>query len=398
MKILILNNEYPPVGGGGSILTSYIAKNLVKDGHDVTLITSSYANLATNEKVDGYTVIRTKCLRGNPNSASYLELLSYNLSSLFMGIRVIRKSRPDIIQAHFAVPAGGTAMVLSMLFGIPYAVYLGGSDAPDANPDRHGKIYPLVIPIIKTILAHAKLVTVCSDLLIDKIHRHQPTLKVYKIPNGVDIHDFVVPKSKPSLPPIKIVGVGRIIPRKGFQFLIEALSRLDDKIARKFYVTIIGSGDYREELKKMAINGKVDQYIEFIDAVPYKDLKRYYQRSHVFCLPSLAEGMPLAMLEAMACGNVLITTDVAGNQELVVKGKNGYLVQPGQSEGIQYALEDLVAHKYYVRKKGLESSRIAQKYDWDEITKKYVMLYKKVVNKSHENSHNRRFWLHRSKS
>lgn len=290
----------------------------------------------------------------------------------------MKEFKPDLIQAFFSVPAGATAMVLSRLYKVPYAVYLGGSDVPGANPGRHKKIYPIVTPVINTVLKHSAFVTACSDLLVDMVHKQLPNLDVKKIPNGVDTDYFTPPKTKPKLPPAVILGVGRIIPRKGFQFLIDAVGKMKPGLQQKVKIVIIGSGEYRKELQDNAMKLKIYDRIDFVDSVPYKELRKYYQNAHIFCLPSLAEGMPLAMIEAMACGCALLTTDVAGNQELVKQGKNGYLVKPGDVKDLQKKLELMLKDTNNIIEMGKESRELSKNYTWKEITEQYIKEYKKL--------------------
>lgn len=379
MKILFINNEFPPIGGGGSILTSYMAKNLVKLGHQVVVVTSKFSTLPDKEKVDGYQVVRIPALRSSKDFSNYLELMTFFVSGIVNIPKIIKGFKPDLIQSFFSVPSGAISYMLSKKFNIPYAVYLGGSDVPGANPGRHKFIYPFVTPVIKKVLKESQMVTACSDMLIDLVKKELPDMKVLKIPNGVDSDYFVPPTEKPKNPPINILGVGRIMPRKGFQHLIEALSVLKKDERKKVRLTLIGSGDYRKTLEEIALKNKTSEIIDFVDSVPYSHLKDYYQRAHIFCLPSLAEGMPLAMIEAMACGCAILGTDVAGNQELIKDGVNGYLVKPGESEQLGKRLLDMVRDFKKTESMGKESRLLSKKYDWEILTKEYIKNYAKII-------------------
>lgn len=379
MKILFINNEFPPIGGGGSIVASYLAKNLTNLGHKIVVITSSFNGLAREEKIDGYKIIRTPALRKSKDYSGYLELISFFISSFFFGLKFIPKFKPDFIQAFFSVPSGASAFLLSKIFKIPYAVFLGGSDVPGANPIRHKKIYPFVTPIIKPVLKNAGFVSACSDALVDKVKQHLPELKIKKIPNGVDTDYFKPPKSKPKIPPVIILGVGRLMVRKGFQYFIKAAAKIKKERKFRFKIILLGSGEYGEKLKKISFKFSLDDKIEFVDTVPYKELRRYYQKAHIFCLPSLAEGMPLAMIEAMSCGCALLTTNVAGNQELVKQGVNGYLVEAGNADELKKGLLRLLKKPKEILTMGKESRKLAKKYDWKVITKNYLKNYRHLI-------------------
>ena len=375
LKILFINNEFPPIGGGGGILTYYLAKNLASLGHKITVLTSTYRNLPKEEMVDGFKIIRVSSLRRKKDFSNYIELSSFALSSCLYSLIFVKSFKPDIIHAFFSVPAGAVAFLINKIYKIPYAVYLGGSDVPGANPIRHKKIYPFVTPIIKTVLKNACFISACSDRLINLLKKTLPEVRVKKIPNGVDTSVFTPPKKKPKIPPVIILGVGRMTPRKGFQNLIKAVSILKEKKVLPFKVILIGSGEYKDFLEREVSKNGLKSIIEFVDSVPYSKLREYYKKAHIFSLPSLAEGMPLAMLEALSCGNAILTTKVAGNEELVKEGLNGYLCKPNDYICLAKRLQDMLSSPKKLGKMGEESRKIALNYDWKKLTQKYLHYY-----------------------
>src|SRR3990167_2223258 len=166
MKLLLINNEFPPIGGGGSTVTKYALEYLVKAGHEVTLITARYKDLPHREIIDGATVIRVPAVRRYKDYAAMWELVTFGVSALVYTFFYTLRHQVDFIQAYFAVPAGWVAWMLSYVAGIPYAVYFGGSDIPQANPSRYRKIYPLITPLLKAIWRRAAFRTVCSNDLV----------------------------------------------------------------------------------------------------------------------------------------------------------------------------------------------------------------------------------------
>ena len=113
MNLLLISNEYPPIGGGGSIVVKYLAKDLAKKGHVVHLVTSSYANLSREEVYDGYIVHRIPAIRLSKDYCSLWELVIFSISALFYSLFFAKKYRIDIVQAFFAVPAGGVAYIFN---------------------------------------------------------------------------------------------------------------------------------------------------------------------------------------------------------------------------------------------------------------------------------------------
>src|SRR5688572_19299587 len=122
MRILVLNHEFPPIGGGGGRAAEDICRGLARRGHDVTVLTTYLKGLPYKEKKDGYQILRIPSLRIQPFRASFVAMAAYVLAGLWPGYRTIRLLRPDVIHVHFAVPAGVLAWALSKFSGIPYVL------------------------------------------------------------------------------------------------------------------------------------------------------------------------------------------------------------------------------------------------------------------------------------
>ncbi len=113
MKLLLINNEFPPIGGGGSTVTKYAIQYLTRAGHDVTLITSQYKNLPKREMIDGATVIRIPTVRRYKDFCSVWELIIFGFSALIYSFFYTLRHEVDFIQAYFALPAGVVAWILA---------------------------------------------------------------------------------------------------------------------------------------------------------------------------------------------------------------------------------------------------------------------------------------------
>jgi len=370
MNVLLLNNEFHPIGGGGATVTRYVGGYLAAQGHDVRLVTSSFHDLPREEEVDGIRVYRAPALRRKADYSSVFELLTYTASASLACARLLREFRPDVVHAHFAVPAGAIAWLLRRRYGIPYAIYMGGSDVPGANPGRYRRLYPLLTPFIRRFFREASFVSGASQRLIDLARAVHPSSDYAFIPNGADLQRFR-PASPPPEPPVRILSVGRLIPRKGFQHLIEALPRVIAESGPGVMLQIVGTGDYEAELRRLAVSLGVADHVEFLGAIPYDQLHHTYADAHIFAMVSLAEGMPLALLEAMACGLPVVASRVAGNEDVVEDGDCGYLVTPEDVGEIAEALSHLVNDPGLRRTMGQRSRALSCAYDWRTIAQQY---------------------------
>ncbi len=373
MKLLLINNEFPPIGGGGSTVTKYAISYLVRAGHDVTLVTSRYKDLPHREVIDGATVIRIPALRKYKDYSSMIELVSFGISALFYCFLFTLRREVDFIFAFFAVPAGWVAWMLSMIRNIPYGVYFGGSDIPGANPSRFKHVYPIITPLLRTIWRNAAFRSVCSLELKELALQADPDSEFHYIPNGVETDRFV-PIERPENPKVKILFIGRLIPRKGFQRVIKALPRVRELARVPFEVEVVGTGAHQSELDSLAQGLGVSDSIRYAGMVPYDQLEKSYQYADIFILTSLSEGMPSVILEAMGCGLPVIASNVGGNNEIVHEGENGFLIDGDNTDRLAEKIALLINDKNLRNAMGSKSREYALQYNWKNIMDRYNEL------------------------
>ncbi len=377
MRILMINYEFPPVGGGGGNVTHYISKNLAQGGHDVRVITSQFRDLPKYEKLDGFEVYRVPVLRKSADVCGVHEMFTFVLSASLYSIRMVKKFRPDIVHVFFGIPSGPVAYFLKKLYDLPYVVFLGGRDVPRPNPDPpfYRLVYGLLMPIIKSIWGNARAVVACSDGLKELALKTDSKARIHVIPDGVDLRKFHPVEKSGSPEKIRILGIGRLIPRKGFDCLIRSLPEVMKMTDRDFCVEIVGDGPMRSELTGLSQQLDVAQKVIFAGSIPYEDLDKKYQQADVFVLSSHAEGMPLVVLEAMASGLPIVATKVQGMEALVEQNVNGYLFPPDDHRSLAQRLAAIINDDTIRPQMGRESTRIAQKYDWANIAEQYLHIY-----------------------
>ncbi len=378
MRILMINYEFPPVGGGGGNVTHYISKNLAQSGHDVQIITSRFKSLPGYEKMDGFTVHRVPVLRKSADVCGVHEMLTFVLSASLYSLRLARRFRPDIVHVFFGIPSGPVAYLLKKVYNLPYVIFLGGRDVPRPHPDPpvYRLIYGILTPAIKSIWGNARAVVACSNGLRELALKTDDSARVHVIPDGVDLSKFRPVKRDVNPEKVKILAIGRLIPRKGFDYLIRSLPEVTKMAERDFCVEIVGDGPLRAELTQLVEQLEVADKVIFAGTVPYERLAEKYQQADVFVLSSLAEGMPLVVLEAMASGLPIIASGVQGIEELVKEGVNGHLFSPGDCESLSRHLAAIINDDAVRPRMGEESARIVKKYDWANIAEQYLNIYR----------------------
>ncbi|MEM4245387.1 MAG: glycosyltransferase family 4 protein, partial [Candidatus Nanoarchaeia archaeon] len=168
MRILMLNYEFPPVGGGASPVTYNLCKWLVKKGHEVDVVTMGYKDLPNFEIVDGVNVYRVKCLRSKKEICYTYEMFSYVLSALPKLLKITKHNKYDIVHAHFIIPTGILAYFLKKYRGLDYIITSHGSDVLGYNK-RFDKGYKFFKYPWKKIIRNSKLIITPSYFLRDKI-------------------------------------------------------------------------------------------------------------------------------------------------------------------------------------------------------------------------------------
>lgn len=375
MRLLLLNYEFPPLGGGGGRVTERLAREYARRGHQVDVLTSAYHDLPSDEERDGYRIVRVRAMRRSTNVAQVHEMLSYCVSSSIAAAKHHRDAPYDAVHAFFGIPSGVGAYWLRRRTGLPYVVFLGGRDVPRPNPEPpyYRYLYVLLKPAIRAIWREASHVVACSDGLRDLARATDPTASVAVIPDGVDLEAFT-PKEHRSEGPARILGIGRLIPRKGFDALIRATAALEQRGRTGFEVEIVGDGPERQSLERLAETLGVGHRVRFAGTVSYADLPARYAAADIYALTSHAEGMPLVVLEAMATGLPIVATDVQGMQELVEDGSNGYRFAVGDHEALAQRLEELIANPASRAAFGVASRQRVERYSWSSIADSYLEL------------------------
>ncbi|MBL7215530.1 MAG: glycosyltransferase family 4 protein [Phycisphaerae bacterium] len=368
MKILMLNYEYPPVGGGGAPITAQLCKHLVQLGHQVDVVTMRYKNLPHQETIDGVRVFRFRSFRSRADICRTPEMASYLLGAWRPALKLARQNNYDVVHAHFIIPTSPLARHIQKQTGLPYIVTCHGSDVPGYNPDRFGLQHKLLLPYWKKLLRNANIVTSPSRFLRDLIQTHCPDLDVSIIPNGYEITPFNAHRKREK----HILLCSRLLPRKGFQYVIEAVKDL----ALDWQVHIVGDGPYIEPLKELAQDSKTP--IIFHGWLDRSDpeFSELYETSSIFVFPSEMENFPAVLLEAMNAGLAIITSTAGGCPEVV--GNAALLVEPKNPEAIRSQLLALIESPQKRRALSTAALEQLQQFSWGGVAKHYLDLYEQL--------------------
>ncbi|MCW3975679.1 MAG: glycosyltransferase family 4 protein [Candidatus Bathyarchaeota archaeon] len=366
----MLNYEYPPIGGGAGNATYNLLKEFSQiNDISIDLVTSSATNDFKKIKIDdNIKIYKLPVGKGNLHYWKQREILSYSIKAYKQIKKMIEQKKYNLIHAFFGIPCGAIAYLYKN--DIPYIISLRGSDVPGFNK-RFSFQYIFLKPIIKHIWRNAVATIANSQGLKKLALKTDKNAKIDIINNGVNIKEFS-PKKDHKKTGFIVLTVSRLIERKGIDYFIKAIPAIIKK-HRDITIRIIGEGNRKKDLMNLAQKLKVFEFINFLGYVPHNEVSNYYSSSDIFVLPSKNEGMSNTILEAMASGLPIITTDTGGTQELI--DGNGIIIPREDSDAISNAVLKLINDRKMIEDMGNRSREIAECMSWKHVAKKYLDLY-----------------------
>lgn len=374
MRILILNSEYPPIGGGAGNASAHIAAQFERMGHPVTVVTSRFGSLPHQEGQGGVTIYRVPGLRRRQDRSNPLEQVSFILSASLWAMRTIPRLQPQATLAFFGVPSGAAAWLIKKLYRVPYIVSLRGGDVPGFRPYDFRIYHKLVGPFLRVIWRNAAAVVANSRGLRQLAQAFDSRFEIPIIPNGIDLDSYKTTGRNWTFP--RLLSAGRIVHQKGLDLAMRALGGLKEL---DWEWRIAGDGPQLPMLQTLANELGIRDRVSFLGWQSREELLKCYQEANIFLFPSRHEGMPNALLEAMASGLPAIASCIAGNEELVLNDETGYLVPSENIERLQAALKKILSDSAAREQMGTASrQRVEANYSWESTAQQYALLLEKV--------------------
>ncbi|WP_144903912.1 glycosyltransferase family 4 protein [Halobellus captivus] len=350
--VAILVKEFPPdIIGGTETQTMRMAQELQRqDGVDVTVYTKQYDGPEPHDPT--YDLVRVPNIRHN----DFVSTLTFLLVALVYLLRDAR--RIDVLQCMMVYPCGYLGYLVNRIRNIPYFAWIRGGDY------YFMKENPVKRRLIKTVL-DGTLVLVQTEQVRKDVLREFPDANLEVLGNGVDI-------------PVEtedgdaVVFVGRLKEQKGVHVLIRAMAEVDRRLL------VVGDGPEREKLEALADGLGVDA--RFVGEVPPDEVTKYLVQGAIFVLPSVrGEGLPNALLEAMAAGLPVVATDTGGVADTIREGDTGFLVSPGDEVALRDRLETLLRDDTRRGRMGVAAREyVIEHRAWDALTDTLVHIYEQI--------------------
>jgi glycosyltransferase involved in cell wall biosynthesis len=375
MKILMLNYEFPPIGGGAGHAHQCLLGEYARNKNmQVDVLTSGCGpGLVREDFADNIRIYKVGIHKKNLHYWRKLEVIEWLFKARRVYLQLLSENAYELSHAFFAFPTGW--LCYKTAGRLPYILSLRGSDVPGYNV-RLGLDYKLLAGLFRRIWSGASLVAANSTGLCQLAKQFMPDLDIAVIPNGVDTQCYHPEPSKMPGRQINLLSTGRLITRKRIDWLIEAVGHavrggLDIRL------TIVGEGNLLDELRKKAAAMNLSDRVVFMGLIERRQMPDVYRANDIFVMASQHEGMSNAMLEAIASGLPVVTTACEGAEELI--GDNGILVNYPDSQAFAAAIKTIALDTEKYKAMSRAGRSIAEKYSWSAVADEYVQYYKQLV-------------------
>jgi len=390
MRVLVLNYEYPPLGGGAGVATAALANQLAGRGVTVDVVTSGLPGGKSTllgspqlEELGRLRIYRVPSFRTGVHEAGMLGAASYLLHAFPLVRRLVRATQYDAVHVFFSLPTGAL-LPLVRPRGTQVVLSLRGSDVPGYDPYNRlmQRMHRLLTPLTRWIWRRADRVVAVCDSLGQLTQQTVPGLGYTVIPNGVDLTLFHPAQRAGQVRgsgPIRCLAVARLVERKGLGELIRAFALLP---RGEFALEIVGDGPDRMVLGELAENLGVAAEIRFAGSLDRDAVAERYRAADLFTLPSSAEAFGNVFAEALASGLPIVGSTVGGIPELVEHGVNGLLIDPGQPLALARAVQYLAQDPELRRMMSVRNRAKAEAVlEWSQATNRYLALYDSLAHR-----------------
>jgi glycosyltransferase involved in cell wall biosynthesis len=390
MRICFVSRRFFPAVSGMSVYAANLLRELVEQGHDVTLV-SQYRDDPEGRgvygggpppEVSGVRVIGLEAI-GEREGGDFER----DIREMVETIVAEHEREPfDVIHAQYGYPTGLAALKASVRTGVPNVVSIQGGDGHWVGSccGTHARA-------MQAVLGHAGALLIGSRSFADEVHENHgvPPDSFTIIPGAVDTRRFhpaeenlVGLAGQVSGDPVLLYH-GRVDARKGVLDLLRAMSFLQEQNVDRFRLVVSGIGPDVKSAKDLASDLGLDDRVEFTGYAPYEETPGVYREADVFVSPTHAEGFSNTILEAMATGLPVVSTNAVGVVDCLTDGDNALLVEPGDHEALAAAIARVLNDpglRRNLAKRALSEARDV--YAWPAIAGSIEEVYRSLAGTS----------------
>lgn len=396
-KLLVLSSTFPRWRGDTEPPFVYELSRRLTPYFDVTVLAPRAPGSLDHEILDGLTVFRFPYFlrrwenlaahgggilsRLRANRLYYLLVAPFLLGQVIALARLMRKYRFDAIHAHWLIPQGLVAIA---------TLWLTGKQIPLFCTSHGGDLFALRSPPMRSlkrlIMRQSTQVSVMSAAMRDEaVALGIPPEKIDIIPMGVDMQQRFTPDSTLPRRLSEILFVGRLVEKKGVEWLLRALPNVFARFPEA-RLTIAGNGPLEPILKFRASQLGIAHKVDFLGTVAQAELPELYRRATLFVAPFLVaesgdqEGFPLAPLEAIGCGCPIVCGQVAAFGDVIRDGQEALLVPSGNESALASAIARMLSDpELRGRLAANAHRRCHQAFDWTSVSRRYESLLARLA-------------------
>jgi len=392
MRVLALTTSYPlrPGGSAGVFVQSLYRHLAVGYAIDVVCPADSKPTKATFEDASAPGV-RIHAVRYAPRvwrtlaqesggvvtglrrSPWHALLLPGLLFGLFWRC-LLRAGDADLIHANWSI-CGAMAGIVGRMRRKPVITTLRGSDVARASSSWLDRT------ILGIAVRNSRTVICVSVAMAEQLRMQYPrrATDIHACLNGADETFFNIERTVSDGALLRILAVGNLIRLKGFDVVVEAVARAD--LRERMHVSIVGSGPERDSLAAQATSRGVFSSFTFVGTVPATEMPKRVSEADVFVLSSRSEGRPNVVVEALAGGLPVISTDLEGVQGMVMNGDTGWLVPVDDADALAAALDQAVIDRTELHRRGERARTVARALSgtWTDTARCYGKLFQAAL-------------------
>lgn len=375
MNIIITTDYFPPhVGGGVEVATYHIAYELARLGHHVNVVTLNTTRGKCVEDFDGFHVYRSKVI--DLTRVSGIQS-AFSTDTIRLILTISRREHVDVIHANNLYFITTLAACLSKrMLSKPLVTTLQvGSTSELEGAERYfAEIYERSLG--KWVLKEADhIIAVSQAVMLYARSLGVATSRVSVVENSVDLRGYNGTESRMNPNgTVRVAFVGRLIKNKGPQYLVEAAPAILRESPNIEFL-IVGEGPMLYELRERLAQLGILDHFRFLGYHAH-----FLTQCDILVRPSLTEGMPLTVMEAMACGVPTVASDVGGTREILFHGETGYLINPKNVEQLGRYVSRLANDPALRRRMGQRAKAYSEsRPSWRDVALRTTEIYESVV-------------------
>ncbi|THB66163.1 MAG: glycosyltransferase family 4 protein [Gammaproteobacteria bacterium] len=349
----------------------------------------------TEETIDGIVVKRFKYFFSKMQKLAYDGGIANNIKNnrlvallipffLFFNcialIRILKSEKIDAIHAHWIIPQALVAII---------ARFICNKNVPILCTSHGGDLYCFDNWLFRKlkifILKRCEAISVVSSMMKDDIVSWGINAnKISVLPMGTDLKNCFYDDKSIQKKDNGILFVGRLVPKKGVNVLIEALKYIPDTITN-FRLDIVGDGPERQNLEELTVKLKLNHKVHFLGAKKYDELPAIYRQYPISIVPSITadngdrEGFGLVCVEAIGCGCSVVASNYGAITDIIEDGKTGIIVKQNSPKDLGEAITSLLVNPDLVSNISTNAMKSVAKFDWTCISDKYSTLIEEII-------------------